>query len=41
MTYKFNDVEIIKGHISRDQTHIFVSIPSHISVGDLIKFIKG
>jgi putative transposase len=38
---KGNDVEIIKGHISRDHIHIFVSVPPHISVSDLLKSIKG
>ena len=36
-----NDVEIIKGHVSRDHVHIFVSIPPHLSVGQLVKSIKG
>jgi putative transposase len=36
-----NDVEIIKGHISRDHVHIFVSVPPHISVSQLVKSIKG
>jgi len=38
---KANDVEIIKGHISRDHVHIFVSVPPHISVSQLVKSIKG
>ena len=36
-----NDVEIIKGHISHDHVHIFVSVPPHISVSQLVKSIKG
>ena len=36
-----NDVEIIKGHISRDHVHIFVSVPPHLSVSQLVKSIKG
>ena len=36
-----NDVEIIKGHVSRDYVHIFVSMPPHISVSYLVKSIKG
>ena len=36
-----NDVEIIKGNISRDHVHIFVSVPPHISVSHLVKSIKG
>ena len=35
------DVEIIKGNISRDHVHIFVSVPPHISVSQLVQSIKG
>ena len=38
---KSNDLEIIKGHVSRDHVHIFVSVPPHISVSQLIKLLKG
>jgi putative transposase len=38
---KSKDVEIFKGHISRDHVHIFASVPPHISVSDLLKSIKG
>jgi putative transposase len=38
---KANDVEIIKGHVSQDHVHIFVSVPPHISVSQLTKSIKG
>jgi len=38
---KSKDVEILKGHISRDHVHIFVSVPPHHSVSDLLKLIKG
>jgi putative transposase len=38
---KANDVEIIKGHVSHDHVHIFVSVPPHISVSQLTKSIKG
>jgi len=38
---KTKDVEILKGHISRDHVHIFVSVPPHLSVSDLLKSIKG
>ena len=36
-----NDVGIIKGHIFRDHVHIFVSVPPHLSVSQLVKSIKG
>jgi len=35
------DVEIIKGHISRDHVHIFVSVPPHLSISRLMQSIKG
>ena len=38
---KSKDVEIVKGHISRDHVHVFASVPPQISVSDLVKSIKG
>jgi putative transposase len=38
---KSNDVEIIKGHVSRDHVHIFLSVPPPISVSQLVKLLKG
>jgi putative transposase len=35
------DVEILKGHVSKDHVHIFVSVPPHISVSDLVQSLKG
>ena len=35
------DVEIISGHISKDHVHLFLSVPPHISVSELVKKIKG
>ena len=35
------DVEITKGHISKDHVHIFVGVPPHISVSNLVQWIKG
>jgi putative transposase len=35
------DVEIIRGHVSKDHVHIFVSAPPHISVSKLMQSIKG
>lgn len=34
-------VEIIKGHVSKDHVHIFVSIPPQISVSRMVQYIKG
>jgi len=36
-----NDVEIIKGHVSKDHVHIFVSVPPDISVSKLVQRVKG
>ena len=36
-----NDVEILKGHVSKDHVHIFVSVPPHISVSGLMQSIRG
>jgi putative transposase len=33
---KGNDVEIIKGSISKDHVHLFVSVPPHLSVSRLM-----
>ena len=38
---KSKDVEIIKGHVSKDHVHIFVSVPPHISVSQLVQSLKG
>jgi len=38
---KAKDVEILKGHVSREHVHIFVSVPPHISVSGLMKLVKG
>jgi len=36
-----NDVEILKGHVSKEHVHIFVSVPPHLSVSKLVQRIKG
>jgi putative transposase len=38
---KVNEVEIIKGHISRDHVHLFVSVPPTLSVSKLVQMLKG
>jgi len=38
---KSTDVEIVKGHISQDHVHLFVSVPPHISVSKLVQSLKG
>jgi putative transposase len=34
-------VEILKGDVSKDHGHIFVSIPPYLSISDLVKGVKG
>ena len=36
-----NDVEIIKGHVSKEHVHLLVSVPPNISVSRLVQMIKG
>ncbi len=38
---KSNEVEIIKGHVSKDHIHIFVSVPPYLSVSQLMQKLKG
>lgn len=38
---KENDVEIIKGHVSKDHIHMFVSVPPHLAISKLVQSIKG
>jgi putative transposase len=34
-------VDIIKGHISRDHIHLFVSIPPQVTISRLVQRLKG
>jgi len=38
---KSMDIEILKGHISKDHVHLLVSVPPYHSVSDVLKRIKG
>ena len=35
------DIQIIKGNISQDHVHIYVSYPPKISVSEMVRFFKG
>ena len=35
------DVEIIKGHVSKDHLHILVSCPPNLAVSELMQSLKG
>ena len=38
---KARDIEILKGHVSRDHVHVFLSVPPHFSVSQLVQSLKG
>ncbi len=40
-TLRAHEIEILKGHIGKDHVHIFVSVPPHISVSEVMKWAKG
>ena len=35
------NVDIIKGHVSRDHIHLFVSIPPQVTISRLVQKLKG
>jgi putative transposase len=35
------DVEIIRGSLSKDHVHLFLSVPPHISLSNLVQAMKG
>ena len=35
------ELEIVKGHVSKDHVHLFVSCPPHVSPSHLMQRIKG
>jgi len=38
---KAEDVEILKGFVSKDHIHLFVSIPPQVTISRLVQRIKG
>ena len=38
---KSKDIEILRGHISKDHVHVFLSVPPNISVSNLVQSLKG
>jgi putative transposase len=38
---KENEVEILKGHISKDHVHLFVSVRPHLAISKLVQYLKG
>lgn len=35
------DIEIIRGHVSIDHVHLYVSYPPHSSISEIVKSLKG
>jgi putative transposase len=38
---KEHEVEILKGHVSVDHVHLFVSVPPHLAISKLVQYLKG
>mgnify|MGYP000432688152 CR=1 FL=1 len=38
---KANEIEILKGHVSKDHIHLLVSVPPQLSVSKLVQYLKG
>jgi putative transposase len=36
-----HDVRIIRGHVSQDHVHLFVSAPPQLSVSQVMQYVKG
>ncbi len=36
-----NNIEIIKGSVSKDHVHLYISYPPKLSVSDIVKWLKG
>src|SRR3989338_2145422 len=36
-----HNIQIIRGHISKDHVHLFLAIPAQISVSKIAQYIKG
>lgn len=36
-----HNIQIIKGHISKDHLHLFISMPPQVSVSKIAQYLKG
>ena len=36
-----HDIEIIKGRVSKNHVHLYVSYPPKLSVSDMVRYLKG
>lgn len=35
------NVQILKGHVSKDHVHLFLSVPPSLSIATLVQYLKG
>ncbi|SCA62947.1 hypothetical protein SCG7086_AG_00100 [Chlamydiales bacterium SCGC AG-110-P3] len=35
------DIQILRGHVSADHIHLYVSFPPSLSISDMVKILKG
>ena len=38
---KEDEAEILRGHVSKDHVHLFVSVPPHLAISKLGQYLKG
>ncbi|MCU0324178.1 MAG: IS200/IS605 family transposase [Spirosomaceae bacterium] len=38
---KEHEVEIMKGHVSKDHLHLFICVPPHFAISKLVQYLKG
>ncbi|WP_419803022.1 transposase [Mucilaginibacter sp.] len=38
---KEHDVELSKGRVSQGHVHLFVSVPPHLEISNLVQYIEG
>jgi len=36
-----NEIQIIKGHVSRDHVHLLISYPTRLSISKIVQYLKG
>jgi putative transposase len=36
-----HEVKILKGHVAKDNVHVFVSIPPQVTISRLLQWLKG
>ena len=36
-----NNIQILRGHVSKDHIHLFISAPPQLSVSKIVQYLKG